>query len=434
LKDLKDIRCIVIDRGVFFPVAERLSRDLGEVCYYRPNGEDFETFAQAVRGHGHPDVTLIQEEQFYKLKRQTDLFVFPDCADSGLQYDLVQEGYAVWGSKGAAKDEKLRGKWLDTCQLFGLPMPKTHEIKGLAALQEFLLKEHPGEKYHIKISRFRGDMETWCSKSPEQVLNKIYLLYTKFGPFSEDIIFYTQEDLDTDIEGGADTYFAGGDYPDKIVLGYEKKGESYFATWKERSDMPTQIWQPMEAIHPFLKEHNYTNMVSSEIRVKDGESYWLDPCFRFPSPAGEEELELYSNFSQIVLAGANGELVQPEMAAKFCGEAVISYSGDRDGWKSIRVPEEIQRWVKLYANGCKEGVNHFPPVTDPEAIGCAIALADTPEGVVDGLKDLAEQLKDQPVEIHINPIADLFKEIEEAEDAGIPFSPQVMPEPAEVLE
>jgi hypothetical protein len=429
-KDIADVTFAVVDHGTYFPVAERLARDAKHVLYHIPNGESFPTFAMASRGDGHDEVECVQD--IWARKSEVDCWVFPDTGDAGMQKELESQGFPVWGSKGAYVQETMRGVWLKTCKRLGLPMPKTHVIKGLTNLRLFF-QEHEGETFHVKISRFRGDMETWKACEPCALRNKLAVLAMKFGPFQERVTFYVQEPVDTDIEGGADTYFVNGQYPDKVIIGYERKGESYFATWKERADMPVEIWKPSEAMTKLLSGYNYCNMVSSEVRVKGDESYLLDPCLRFPSPAGEEELEMYGNFSEIVYRGARGELMQPKMTAKFCGEAVIAYHGDREGWKSIRVPEEVRRWVKLYASGYEDGAYHFPPAQDPEAIGCAVGLGDTPEEVLDGLKWIAESLKDSPVELKITPMADLFEEIKKAEKEGIEFEGTV-PEPSTVLE
>jgi hypothetical protein len=432
MKEPQDVTALVIDRGTFWPVAQRLARGFKKVYYHKPNGEDFVTFAQACRGDGHPDVELI-DDSFWRIKDQIDVVVFPDCSDAGLQFEFKSQGKPVWGSKDACDYETLRGKWMNACEKYDLPLPKTHRLVGTTNLKLFL-DDHAGEKFFVKISRFRGDMETFPAEDPLEIQNKIDELNRKFGPWREDIPFFVQEELKTEIEGGSDTYFCGGRFPSKIVLGYEKKGESYFATWKDAADMPPEIWAVNEKIAPLLAELDYCNMCSSEVRVADGESFWLDPCFRFPSPAGEEELELYKNFPEIVWNGANGIMTEPEMAAKYCGEAVITYTGPKDGWKSLKVPEEVAPFVKLYACGLRDGYSIFPPSQDPEAVGCAIALADTPQGVLDGLKNIAEALKNAPVSLHIEPIADLFKEIEEAEKQGIDFGKHELPEPAEVIE
>jgi hypothetical protein len=431
VKDIADLTFAVIDHGIYFPVAQRLAREAKRVLYHIPNGEAFKTFAKCCLGDGHDDVELCSD--FWPIKKEIDCFVFPDIGDSGLQLELESQGFPVWGSKEADSLEDMRGLWLKACEALGLPLPTTHIIKGLTNLRLFF-QEHEGEELYVKISRFRGDMETWKAVDPSQVRNKLDCLALKFGPFQDHITFYVQERVDTDIEGGADTYFVNGKYPDKIVLGYEKKGESYFATWKEREQMPPEIWAVSEAMIKMLASYRYCNTVSTEVRIKGDKSYLLDPCLRFPSPAGEEELELYGNFPEIVYRGARGELVQPEMTAKFCGEAVIGYCGDRDGWKSICVPEEVRQWVKLYACGYCDGAYHFPPAQDPEAIGCIVGLGDTPEEVLDRLKEIRDALKDCPLDVHIEPIADLFTEIEEAKDEGIPFTNEPLPAPAEALE
>lgn len=430
-KDIADLTVLVFDYGVYFPVAQRLARDCNKVYYHRPRGEAFKTFGQYCGGDGHEDVTLTTD--FWKIKNEIDLFVFPDCGDSGLQLELESQGFPVWGSKSADVQEEMRGVWIKSCKKMGLPMPKTHAIKGITNLRLFF-REHEGETFHVKISRFRGDMETWKACERSQIENKLDVLALKFGPFKEGITFYVQEPVDTDIEGGADTYFVNGQYPNKIILGYEKKGESYFATWKDRKDMPPEIWKPSDSMTDMLAKYGYCNTVSSEVRVKGSESFMLDPCLRFPSPAGEEELEMYGNFADIIYRGARGELVQPDMTAKFCGEAVIAYSGDREGWKSIRIPDEVRQRVKLYACGYEDGAFHFPPSQDPDAIGCAVGLGDEPQEVIDRLKEIAEALKNSAVDLRIEPMADLFKEIQEAEKQGIEFSDQDVPEPASVIE
>jgi hypothetical protein len=430
MKEHSDVTACVIDRGTFWPVAERLARGFKKVYYHKPNGEEMETFAQAIRGDGHSSVEYLSD--FWPHKKEIDLFIFPDCVDGGLQLELQSQGFAVWGSKGAGEIERMRGQWLRICQELGSPMPKTHVLDGLSNLQKFLTRnEGP---FFVKISRYRGDMETWKAEDPIDTANYLDYLRLKFGPFKENIRFYVQEPIDTDIEAGADSYFCAGQWPSKIVLGYEKKGQGYFSTWRAKAEMPEEIWQPSEKIAPLLAAAGYCNFVSSEIRVADGESYFLDPCFRFPSPASEEQLELYANLPEIIWHGANGIFTEPEMSAKFCGGAIISFTGQRDAWKSLKVPEELKEKVKLYSCGYLDGYSHFPPKQEPECIGWAISAANTPAAVLDGLREIQEALKNAAVEVHITHLADLFAEIASAEDEGIPFAEQDMPEPAAVID
>jgi hypothetical protein len=428
--DVSEVTAVVIDRGTFFPVAERLAREFKKVYYHRPNGESFETVATGCMGDGLSDVELI--EDFWKIKKDVNLFVFPDCTDGGLQAELEGQGFPVWGSKGAGELEKMRGQWIKLCEELGLPMPKTERVRGLSNLRQYL-KEREGEKLFVKISRFRGDMETWEVKTPEQVANKLDYLTLRWGPLREKILFYVQEPVETEIESGTDTYNIHGHWPDEIIEGYEKKGETYFATVKPRVDLSDELWRGNYAISAMLQRERYANFLSSEIRVKDKEGYWLDPCLRCPSPAGEEQLEMLRNFGTIVWHGAHGILEQPDWEAQFCGEAVISYLGDKETWKTIKIPKEIKRWIKLYACAYADGAYHYPPSQDHEAIGCAVALGDTPKEVVENLKELEEALEGEPLELQIEPLVSLFKQIEEAEEHGLDFTDKPMPETDEVM-
>jgi hypothetical protein len=430
MKKIEEVVACVIDRGTFFPVAERLARGFGKVYYHKPDGESFRTVANGALGDGNPKVQWLDD--YWPIKDQIDVFVFPDCRDGGLQWELANQGFPVWGSRNASLLESFRGRWHKLCQELGMPLPETNEVVGLENLAAFL-RENEGESWFVKISEWRGDMETWEAKNRQQVEHKLAWLQMRWGPMSRHMKFFVQKKLDTDIESGSDTYNVWGEYPDEVIIGYEKKGESYFAAVRPASEMAPEVWSLSKGIQPTLAEMRYANFVSSEIRIKDGEGYWLDPCFRCPSPAGEEQLEMYENFPEIVYAGAQGELVQPKWAAKFCGEAVIAYTGDREAWKAVTVPDEVKQWVKLYANIEDDGAYHFPPAQDPEAIGCAVALGDDPEEIVDKLKEIAEAMKDSPVSLNIQPLADLFAEIKEAEKEGIEFAQEPVPEPATVL-
>lgn len=432
MKDVSEVVCCVIDRGTFFPVAVRLARGMKKVYYYSPNGDSFETAARDSVGFGYPGVEAIRS--FLSIKKEIDLFVFPDCRDWDLQLDLESQGFPVWGSKRAEDLESLRGYWIEVAEQVGLSMPHTEVIKGLGALRGYLY-ENRSEKKYIKISRYRGDMETWCASDWMVTRAKLDLLAHKWGPLQELIIFYVQDELKTDIEGGGDSYFAAGSFPDEVIIGYEKKGMGYFAGVMPRAQMPEEIWRPSELVAPVLDSFNYCNFFSTEVRVVDGDPHLLDPCCRCPSPAGEEQLEMYANLPEIVWQAANGNLVQPQWSAKYCAELVIGWTGDKEDWKSIRVPEEVRQWVKLYGCAYVDDGFHFPPTQDPEALGCVVGLGDTPDEVLDHLKEVRGVLSDQPLELAMEPLADLIREVNEAKEEGIKFGEgHEMPEVAAVLD
>lgn len=430
MKEVADVVCCVVDRGTFFPVAVRLARDFKKVYVCCPNGESFETVGNDSRGHNYPGVEAIRD--FWPIKNEIDLFVFPDCRDWGLQLELESQGYPVWGSKRAEDLESMRGLWLEVAQRVGLPMPHTEVVQGLQAAREYLY-EHRHEKKFVKISRYRGDMETWCAGDWLVTRDKLDTLANKWRGLQNILTFYIQDELKTQIEGGADSYFVG-DFPDEVIIGYEKKDKGYFAGVMPRQEMPREIWKPSELVAPVLRSFGYCNFFSTEVRVVDGESHLLDPCCRCPSPAGEEQLEMYANFAEIVWRGANGELVQPKWAGRYCGELVIMWTGEMEGGKCLRVPEEVRPWVKLFACAYVDGAFHFPHGQD-NPLGCVVGMGDTPREVIEHLKEVRAALADQPVELAVEPLAELIEEIEEAKEKGIEFGGgDRVPEPSAVLD
>lgn len=360
--------------------------------------------------------------------------MFPDASDAGPQLELESQGYAVWGSREASDLERYRGFFLDKMDELGLPYPDTKRLIGLTELRAYL-QEHDGEELYIKISRWRGDMETWRHERYAESKGKLDLIAMRMGPeLSEIVTFYVQKPVETDIEAGSDPYCIDGHWPDSIIVGYEKKGESYLAAVQPREEISEKIWRVNEAFTPFLKEHRYRNFFSTEVRIKDDVTSFLDPCCRCPSPAGEEQLEMYGNFGDIVWHGAHGIMVQPEYTAKFCGEAIVSWAGEKDEWRVVTIPDEIRQWFKPYACVEREGRWSWPPDDENPVIGCIVGIGDTIPEVIDHLKEVAGMMKDLPVDVKVEPISDLLTEVKEAEKEGIAFTDQKIPEPSTVIE
>jgi carbamoylphosphate synthase large subunit len=99
----------------------------------------------------------------------------------------------------------------------------------------------------------------------------------------------------------------------------------------------------------------------------------------------------------------------------------------------MRIPEKVERWVKLYHYAqTEDGLFHFPPHGTDE-VGIVMGLGDTIKEAIQKLKDNLELLKDEPVSAKMEGFVDLLKEIEEAEQSGMTFTDQEVPDPATVL-
>jgi hypothetical protein len=430
MKETSDVVALVRDHGMFLPVARTAAKYFKKVFYSTPTEKGFQEIGDFVLGDGIPNIERVEDWLSPSIFDQIDLVIFPYILDSGLQEHLEACGKKVWGARRADELEKRKGLFYQTLEEIGLEVPPHEVIKGMTNLRTYL-KEN--ENLFVKISTFRGTCDTWKHKNYQQSLSYLDLLAVKLGPFQDLVTFYVLKEIKTDIEGGVDTYCIDGQWPKDVVLGYEAKNETYLATVKPMSEVSKVFTKVNDAIGPVLARYNYRQFFSTEIRVKDDVSYFIDPTCRTASPAGEEMLDLFGNIGDIFWRGAHGELVEPEITARFAGEAYIHWTGEKQEWKCLVVPEEFQDRVKIYGSAYVDGAFWWPP-EDEEVIGCIVGLGDNPTEVIDSIKESLEALGDAAIKVNLASFADLISEIEKAEAEGIKFTDKPLPEPATIIE
>ena len=77
-------------------------------------------------------------------------------------------------------------------------------------------------------------------------------------------------------------------------------------------------------------------------------------------------IEIYENFDEIVIKGAEGILVEPKPLKKYGAEIYFNSEwAEDDKWLKISIPEEIRRWVKLIG-ACKIDGEYY---IIPKALG-----------------------------------------------------------------
>lgn len=430
-KSVKDVSALIYDHGLFTELALRLSRDFKKVYYYTPWEKSFPTISDAIIGDGFREIERVGD--VWGILPNMDLVVFPDIMHSGLQLHLESMGIPVWGSRKGDKLELQRSWFLKKIRELGLPWGHWALIPGFSKLKEHL---QDFEDVYVKISKYRGTSETWHHqnmKLSEPILDQ---LAVKLGAAKEIIPFVVCDAIPAELEVGFDGFCIDGQFPKIALQGWEQKDKAYIASVQNYEDLPEQVIHVNEAMAPMLKDFRYRNFWSTEIRITDdGTPYFIDPTCRCPSPATEAQLELYDNWGEIILEGAQGNLVDPVPVAKFAVEAMIYHNEDADGWRSVEIPDESRQWVKLY-RVCKiNGAYHIPPGENKmDEIGAVVGIGDTIQEAIDHLHETVEELKDQPVAIRVDALYDALKEIQEAEKKGIEFSEQEVPEPETALQ
>lgn len=429
MKPISDVTALVIDHGLFIPVARRLAESYKRVLYWSPHEDGFSTIRKGIIGDGFPDIEWCDDP--WKVKGEVDLLVAPDIEFSGIQLEYESQGIPVWGSRNGDEIELNRTKFLGLLKRMGLDVPTYEVVRGITQLRE-LLKD--AEDKFIKISRWRGDFETAHWRNWQSDEGMLDALAVRLGPAKEIMTFLVFDAIDTDIEIGGDTYCVDGQWPGTMLTGTEWKDKAYFGVVMPTGETPKQIQHVLAAFAEELQDCRYRNQFSCEIRVKGDQFFFIDPTCRGGLPSTGSQLKLWQNFPEIVWAGAHGELIEPEPAAKYSAECVLKVDSKPGTWPSVEIPAELEPWVMLSNCGRIDGRYVFPP-TDPEGkeIGWLVAIGDTPKETIQCLGEYVAKLPDG-VTSEFEALANIIVEVDEAEAENIPMTDDPMPEPGIVLE
>lgn len=430
--DLSKHSALCLDHGYFIELAFRLAREggFGKVYYCKPWEDALSKIDGAVIGDGFSEIERVSEPWGLIDAGKVDCVVFPDVHHAEMQAHIESLQVPVWGSRAADRLELHKIAFKKLQAKLGMNYPEYDVITGLDDLRQYC---RDFKDRWIKISpQYRGNRETFHHDDYESSRETLDGMGVEFGILQNLIKFVCEHPLDSEIEGGLDTYIIDGKHPAYAVSGFEKKDYSYFASVLKWEDIPEEIRGPTEMLLPTLAECRYRNFHSSEVKILDGKPYELEPTCRYPSPAGEEQMELYANLPEIVFEGAQGRLVEPELNGRFACEAMIEHCGDEEHPRSMRVPDEVRQWVKLY--NIAQVVDRLWIAPGCNIIGAVVGIGDTPQEALDHLKDNASALKKEPVKVHVESLASILEEIEKAESEGLHFSDKPLPQPAEAVE
>lgn len=422
MKELSQTTFAVVDHGLFLPLALKLAENSLRVLYWTPWERGFPLLNDCITGDGFEKVERIDD--LWSIKNEVDVWCFPDIQHSGLQLELESQGRPVWGSRRGDSLELSREKFHRILKETGLDVPKFERIVGLTNLRVYLKDK---ENAYIKISKYRGSLETTHYRNWREDETLLDGWAVKFGPAKELIPFMVFENIKAITEVGGDTYGVDGQWPSLMLHGDEWKDKGYIGAVTKTEEMPDEIKAVLAAFSPILKQERYRNQWSMELRVTDNAAYFIDPTCRGGLPSTASQIEVWKNFAEIVLAGAHGELVDPEPVAQFTCECVLTMKSDKHSWGVTEIPDELKQWMKLAACCEIDGRICFPPDDSMgDEIGWMVALGDTIKEVIETMLGYVELLPDG-VSANTDSLTQLLKEIAKGESEGIPFADEVPP-------
>lgn len=415
LQDYKS-RCVaVIDNGLFVEIAVLLSKYFGKVYYYSPWEGSLPKSNQRLPGYGIPGVTRINE--YWSIKNEVDLWVFPDLYFGQLQLELQSQGKRVWGSRLGEELELYRKDSKEYLKKLGIPIGKYEVVKGLDNLRTFLKTR---KDQWVKVSTTRGDFETFHSIDYKNIEPRLDELEHTLGAKKSIMEFIVEEGIPDAVEIGFDGFTIDGNFPKKCLAGIEVKDCSYVGVFKDYKDMPKQILNVNNKLSSTLKKYGYKNWFCTEMRItKDGTGWVIDPLSRFGSPPGELVLMMYSNLPDIFWFGAEGKIIEPIPAGKYGAEILIQSSWVERNWQSVDFPKEIRDNVKLRNLCVIDGQHYVIPSNGVSGIGAVVCVGNSMEQVIKDVKEYAKQVQGYGIEIDESSLDEADKQYEKLEKFGV---------------
>lgn len=377
----------IYDNGLFTSLAATLSQSFGRTLYFSNWVTSFPRSNSLLLGEGVANILRINS--IWPHIDGIDLFVFPDIFDGPLQLYLRKLGKRVWGSGLAESLEFERAKSKKWLKQVGLPVGPYVVCKGVAELRRHLQRH---DNVFVKISRSRGDMETFHARSYDLIEPRLNELEHVLGAKGQITEFIVEEPIECKAEVGYDGFCIDGQYPRKALFGVESKDKGYVGCVMPYASLPRPLQFVNGKLAPLYRDLKYRGFWSSEVRIaEDGTPYLIDPCCRMASPPGELYQYLIENLAEVLWHGAEGELVEPKWRHPWGAQLILTSDWAEHGWQPIEFPDDAEFHVKLHYHTVIGGKHYYVPqaVTMPE-IGAVVAGGDTKEAAIKAVTRIAE--------------------------------------------
>lgn len=378
---------LVYDHGLCLEAAIKLAEDGHKVAYYTPWQKDFPEHGTII-GSGFPGVTRV--DNFTRALEDCQMLACFDTYSQEREELGVAAGKLVWGARKSEQIELDRIYTKKLQERLRLPTQPWQVIKGIDKLIPFLLDPKNEKKWVKTTGLHRGLIETFYHDTWENTRSQEGgQLMVDFGPIAEDIDFLIEDPVG-DCEPGWDGFFAGGEHLQCSMVGYECKDESYIGKIETERTEPFRLI--LGALTPRLANNETSSLVSYEVRIdKARKSYLIDPCLRAPHPPFAVELEIFENFSNVVIEGAKGNGVHVRNSSLYGAAIEIKSSWVDSHWCRLEFEPKYRHLVKLQKACFKR--DGYWALPGSFVVGTCVGLGETPKEAASMAKKVASTFK-----------------------------------------
>lgn len=425
MKPIHEVVACVVDHGLFPHIALAMAEQCETVFYCGPSEKVMRRFEDDAVGDGFEKIRRIESP--FQVEDIADVFVFPDTGFRYEQLKLLKDGKAVWGHHGADVLECHKGEFLNVLAKLGMEVPPHTVVKGFDKLVAHLRDK---EDKWVKVSKWRGDWETFHWRN--ETLDGDFLRGHPYNrcPARALFTFYIFDKIDTTIEDGIDTWCIDGKWPKNVLHAMERKDKSLLGAIQPMKDIHESVRFVNDKFGPYLGENfGYRGPFSTEVRPP----YFIDPTCRFGSPPSQLQTVLIKNLPEVIYRGALGEVVEPEHDDVFGAQVLITADRDKEEYLTFDMDPELRPFVKSAFCFEIDGIVRIAPNPLENWAGWLVATGKSVRHVVDLLKERKEMLP-PGFDCDITSLADLLRELEDAEKKGIEISDHEVPPQEIVLE
>lgn len=392
------MKCLVFGTSIEFAHVKALADAGNEVYYYTDYISNFPTFDDFASGYGFDNIKKIHNP--YTILDKVDRIFTFDVYYGGLFEYLKKKGYDTFGGGIACNLETDRKLLKNTLNVLKLPSAPYKIVKGFDNIKPPAV---------VKLSYFRGSMETFPVFNENDKKAIKTKLYREFGEYINSIEFIVEDVIDASgfIEIGIDAFYNEG-FVFPLLLGLEySKGCYVGKVVNSISELPKPFQETLIKLDKALNKMNYKGMISTEefINLKTNQHYFLDITVRGAYPLSLSYPYWIKNYNDVLTKDA-----KPVYRNKYVVAVPFSVPETKNQFVNITFPENDKRY-QFEALMKQNKIYSLPKQELPVGgVVCESFSTFTPTAIYKTMEKLLKEVKAYSLESDIEKLQKALEE------------------------